>query len=53
MGNEHAFAQLVIELLRYDVLYQRVKNEALEYSIKWDWDAKSKEILEDMRRLLV
>jgi len=48
VGDEAAFAELVLRLLEEDGLYRRVKAEALEYSLKWDWDTKALEILKDI-----
>ena len=52
IGDLRAFAGLVVELLRNEALRREVAAKALEHSLKWDWNAKSAEILNDIQGLM-
>jgi glycosyltransferase involved in cell wall biosynthesis len=53
VGDVHAFAGLVIELLHNETLWRRVSAEALDSSLKWDWNVKSKEVLKEIESLII
>ena len=50
IGDAGAFARLVLNLLQDEDLYQRKREEALQYSLQWDWEKKATEIMGDILR---
>ncbi len=41
VGNLDEFAQLILNLLNDNALYDRTKEEALNFSKEWDWEKKA------------
>jgi glycosyltransferase involved in cell wall biosynthesis len=51
VGDIEAFANLVLNLLRDEDLYNQVKKEALIFAQEWDWDKKAQDILSRIENL--
>ena len=48
-----AFAENILKLLKDEELYQKTKQDALDWSAEWDWDRRAQEILDVVQSLLV
>jgi len=47
-----AFAENIRKLLKDEELYQKTKQDALDWSAEWDWDRRAQEILDVVQSLL-
>lgn len=46
-----AFAENILKLLKDEELYQKTKQDALDWSAGWDWDRRAQEILDVVQSL--
>ena len=47
-----AFAEKIVKLLKDEELYQKTKQDALEWAAEWDWDRRANQVLETMKTLI-
>jgi len=45
------FAKNIVKLLEDEDLYEKISKDAVAWARKWDWDRKTKEILNIIRDL--
>ncbi|MGA3110549.1 MAG: glycosyltransferase family 4 protein [Candidatus Bathyarchaeia archaeon] len=50
LKNSKKFAEAVLQLLDDDILYNKLKKEALNLAKSWDWDQKAPDILDYILR---
>lgn len=51
IGDLKQFAGIILDLLEDETLYNKMKNEALEFSREWDWGKKAEMVLGKVRAL--
>ena len=50
-GDIEQFAKLVLKLLDDQILYEKIRTEALDFTREWDWECRAEMILQEMHSI--